>query len=369
MTRFFIITLIVILFIGCGKNEEKEENMTIAAKLFRKLNSNDLQKQIDIMQDVGVRQLYVFPEQVKIDEADKILDKSGIELWLIAPIFYNDENQNLSPAPKWAICNDGEIAQEKSQNGNWLKMVCPNDTEYLDYRICYLEDALSLCNFTGISLDFIRYFVFWEGVFEDTPSETLRNSCFCDICVDRFKEYSQILEIQGNNIKDRATGIKRNYFDKWTEFKCVTINEDVKRIVSKLRQKNPYIKVNLHAVPWTKNDFDGSIKSIAGQDFSLLSNNLEQLSPMTYSKMLRKNGQWINDLIKSLYEECGGKLSVIPAIQCKSVYGEEFNDDDFEDILKNAVKSPSSGAAIWPFEDLSDKQIDIVKGVIREIRK
>jgi len=371
MIRFICKTALllpVFLLNGCiksGGEEPEGKDMIIAAKLFKVLDNNSLKNQTIIMDNLKINQLYVRPEQVLKSGSPEILNDANIDLWLIAPIFYNDENTNLSPAPRWVVCGDGEIAQEKSKNGAWLKMVCPNDTQYLDYRISYLENSLSLCRFKGISLDFIRYFVFWEGVFEDTPSETLRNSCFCDVCTNSFKEYWQVPEIQGNNTKEKAEFITKNYFNEWTNFKCAVINESVEKIVSKLRSVNPSIEVNLHAVPWTKSDFDGAVRSIAGQDFALLSSKLKQLTPMTYSKMLKRNGQWINDLVKSLNNECGKKVNVIPAIQCKSVYGESFSDDDFEEILRNAIKSPSAGVAIWPFEDLSDERIKIVKRVLK----
>ena len=371
MIKFICITallLSMLLLNGCikgGGEEQKGNDMIIAAKLFKVLPDNSLKNQTIIMKDLKVNQLYVRPEQVLKSGSPKILNDANIDLWLIAPIFYNDENEDLSPAPRWAICYDGEVAQEKSKNGAWLKTVCPNDTQYLDYRISYLENALSLCKFKGISLDFIRYFVFWEGVFEDTQSKTLRNSCFCDVCTNKFKEYSQVTEIQGDNIKEKAKFITKNYFAEWTSFKCAVINESVEKIISRLRLVNPSMEVNLHALPWTKSDFDGAVKSIAGQDFALLSSKLTQLTPMTYSKMLKRNGQWINDLVKSLHNECGKKVSVIPAIQCKSVYGESFDDGDFEEILQNAVKSPSAGVAIWPFEDLSDERIKIIKRVLK----
>ena len=370
MIKFICITALLLsmfLLNGCIKpiDDKPEGNdMIIAAKLFKVLPDNLLKNQTIIMNDLKINQLYVRPEQVLKSGTPKILNDANIDLWLIAPIFYNDENNDLSPAPRWAVCSDGETAQEKSKNGAWLKTVCPNDTQYLDYRISYLENAISLCKFKGVSLDFIRYFVFWESVFENTSSETLRNSCFCDVCVNKFKEYLQVPEIQGDNIKGKAELITKNYFTEWTNFKCAVIDGSVEKIISRLRLVNPSIEVNLHAIPWTKSDFDGAVRSIAGQDFSLLSSKITQLTPMTYSKMLKRNGQWINDLVKSLDNECGKKISVIPAIQCESVYGESFCDDDFEEILQNAVKSPSAGVAIWPFEDLSAERIKIIKRVL-----
>ena len=352
MKRFLVLFTAAFLLIGCENdcgncNNNKGEKM-IAAKLFKKLDADKLQENINSMKDVGVKQLYIFPEQVYKTGAAEILDKSRIELWLIAPIFYNDENATLkNPEPKWAICDDGEIAQEKSKNGNWLKMVCPNDEEYLNYRIEYLKKALRQCEFTGVSLDFIRYFVFWESVFENTDPKTLRNSCFCDVCIKKYEEFAQTNEITE---------------DKWTEFKCNTINEKVKKILTDLRLEFPDLKANLHAIPWLKDDFDGAIKKIAGQDFSLLAKQLDQISPMVYSKMLNHDGAWINKVVSGIYNEISDKnVKILPAVQIQKVYNGEVSITDFEDILKNSVKSPSAGVMIWQWEDLKDEQIKKIK--------
>jgi hypothetical protein len=341
--------------------------MIVAAKLFKKLNADALQKQIEIMQDAGVNQLYVFPEQVHKSGAVAVLEKSGIDVWLIAPIFFNDENGNLTnPVPKWAVCDDGETAQEKSNDGNWLKMVCPHDSEYMDYRIAYLKDALRKCHFTGVSLDFIRYFVFWESVFEDTDPNTLRNSCFCDICVNRFKHFADISELTGDTAAEIAGYIKKNHAEKWAEFKCAVIAGVTEKILADVRKEFPGLKANVHAVPWKKDDFGGAIQHIAGQNFSLLSRHVDQIAPMTYSKMLRRNGRWIHDVVSGIYNETGGeKVNVIPAIQMESVYGEDFNNSDFKEMLENSVKPPSSGVVIWQFEDLSGEQIEIIKSVLK----
>ncbi len=224
----------------------------------------------------------------------------------VAPIFFNDENGNLTnPVPKWAVCDDGETAQEKSNSGNWLKMVCPQDSEYVDYRISCLKDALRKCHFTGVSLDFIRYFVFWESVFEDTDPKKLRNSCFCENCIHTFKVFADISEIKGDTTAEIAGYITQHHAEKWAEYKCAVIDGAAKRILADLRTEFPSLKANIHAVPWKKDDFGGAIKSIPGQDFSLLSQQADQIAPMTYSKMLRRNGQWINDAVSDMYNETG----------------------------------------------------------------
>lgn len=365
MKKTLILLITAFLLINCGNEEvsvpccnEKGENM-IAAKLFdlgKSLNADSLQKEIKIMQKANVKQLFVLPRHVEVDGAAKILDNSGIDLWLIAQIFYNDDIKGKS-----AICDDGKIAKGTG-NGSWLTMVCPNDDEYLENIIQYLKSSLSKCNFTGISLDFIRYFVFWEGVFENTDPNSLRNSCFCDICVSKFKKFAELTEIQGDNIVDIANNIKKNHLEEWTEFKCKTIDEKIEKILTDLRADFPNLKANMHAVPWKKNDFDGAVKKIAGQDFSLLSRRLDQISPMTYSKMLGRNGQWITDVVSGISGEISNEnIKVFPAVQIQSVYGENFNETtDFKDIVKNAVKSPSTGVMIWQWEDLTEKQIEII---------
>ena len=355
-----------------------DKDRIVVAKFFNRLDAAPFQEKVEIAQRLGVNQLLMFPDQVTRTGVADILNESGIDLWLIAPIFYNDENNttaiessSLGRRPDWAICDDGELAWENNSpaphpSGSWLRIVCPNDHEYLDYRIESLKPALRACNFTGISLDFMRHFVYWEGTYNYTDPKTLRNACFCDHCIEHFLETSTDIEAAieaeiagGAGTVEIAEFIKKKYFRQWTEYKCYLIDQAVEYILAELRTEFPNLKSNIHAVPFTSNSFNGAIKSIAGQDFALLSKRLDQISPMTYDRLCLRPAYWINEITTDIVNVVNSRIPVVPTIE-----GRGNEDSDYEASLINALKHPSSGVVIWRFESLTEERIEITERIL-----
>ena len=367
---FFITLFFVAIISSCKVSKSSSDNdMIVAAKLFNKLDAAALQEKVEIAQKLGVvNQFLIFPEQVHREGAPEILNSSGIDLWLIAPVFYNDENAYNSAnelilptgrSPKWAICDDGNVAHDE----DWLTMVCPNDSEYLDYRIEYIKTAMRKCHFTGVSIDFMRYFVFWEATRPETNPETLRNACFCDSCIADFAKYNNIT-IAGSSTVEKANLIKDRYSGQWTAYKCAKIDKTIEYILAKLREEFPDLKSNIHAVPWSNEEFNGAIKSIAGQDFALLSKRVDQISAMTYNRMLERPAQWINEVTSGIAGVVNGSVPVVPTIE--GATSNNVTDRNFEEALINAIKPPSAGVVIWQFERLTEERIKIVEKVLKK---
>ena len=410
MTSLLLIGLIAFLLIGCNKSDDEpevieppvveKEDRIIVAKFFDRLDAGPFQEKVAIAQSLGVNQLLMFPDQVMRDGVANILSNSGIDLWLIAPFFYNDDNRSAAQIadfgrePYWAICDDGELAWEVNSpnthpSGSWLRIVCPNDQEYIDYRIGSLKPALKAARFTGISLDFMRQFVYWEGTYSFTKPNSLRNACFCDVCLNKFVDIyghttakpsskpsadritnsaanNNLLDrfialIEGGNTVEIADFVKTNLFRQWTNYKCATIDENVRYILAELRKEFPYLKSNIHAVPFTSNSFNGAIRSIAGQDFALLSKQLDQISPMTYDRLCLRPAHWINEITADIFNVVGGRVPVVPTIE-----GRGDTDNDYEASLISALQPPSAGVVIWRFESLTEERINITERILNQ---
>jgi len=366
---------VVSSYVKANDNAIPREDMIVVAKLFNRLDANDLQYRVEVAQRLGANQFLIFPDQVLRPGCSNVLTNSGIDLWLIAPIMYNDDNQGTAAAsvaqraalgrePNWAICDDGLIAHQ----GNWLRTVCPNDQEYIDYRINSFKPALRACHFTGISLDFIRYFTYWEGTRPYTNPQSLRNSCFCDVCINDFANTSASIKTALDGVKanggstvEIAALIKKNYINQWTNYKCRTIDKTVEYILAELRKEFPHLKSNIHAVPYTESDHNGAIKSILGQDFALLSRRVDMISPMTYNVMCERSPQWINNVTADIFGLVSGRIPVVPTLQGNAG---GITNADYEDMIKSSLKAPSSGIVIWQFERLSEERIDIIDRVL-----
>lgn len=332
--------------------------MIRVAKLFESLSYDRLKCELASMKVCGVTQVYLRAEQLFHDDIYTLLKQSGLELWLIAPIFYHDENKRLPFVPRWAIDEHGEEAHDTQEH--WLSMVCPSDMRYLSYRCEQLREILQKYPFHGISLDFIRYFVFWEGVYPDTDASQLRNTCFCPVCRARFCEWASFYFSPQEDTAVFAQRILQDYASEWTAFKSTVIDESVQFILRTVQRDMPGIRSNLHVLPWTEDDFDGAMTRIAGQDLSRLAPLVDYITPLCYHQMLRRSPEWIRETMATLAAEQSAPL--ITAIQSAPFYGYASLDlDEFEAACIAAQQFSAAGMAVWPWEQLTDVQKEILQ--------
>ena len=251
----------------------------------------------------------------------KLAEEAGIKVFIIFQTFYNDDA--TIDKSNSALDREGNMVKD-----SWLSFICPNEEGYKRKRLQDIEDLVALIRPHGISMDFFRFFVYWEAGSDGNRPQT----CFCHRCLEKFGiQY---------NITGSAEYILSAHTDTWTDFKCRTINEFAALIHGKVKAIDPRILLNLHMVPWKQDDYEGAIKRIAAQDIVTLSRYFDFLQPMTYSTMLDESIEWIHEMgadaaghVKDTY--------IIPCIQAADAGPENFS------II---MKPPVSGYSIWPFE-------------------
>lgn len=287
--------------------------------------------------------------------------REGIALFLIIPIFFNPEELEKNPG-LYAITDRGKRAQEE-----WVQFVCPTREDYRSQKIEQIKSLIRELNPDGISLDFIRFFVFWEKVYPDRQWASLPHTCFDESCLDNFrKETGRELPPGISGVPAQADWILKNYRQEWMDWKCRVIASMVNSIASEARRIKPEIMINIHAVPWRESDFGGAIKFIAGQDLAASAAYTNFISPMCYSHMLKREPSWIHSVVKDVQSQTQGQ--VIPSIQVSKAYlSEEFSVEEFSDALQEALKPPSRGVIFWSWEALD--QAPEKKGVIRSFIK
>jgi hypothetical protein len=125
----------------------------------------------------------------------------------------------------------------------------------------------------------------------------------------------------------------------------------VRELSEAARRTKPEIKINVHLVPWRTKDFNGAIRSIAGQDFSAIAPLVDYLSPMTYAHMVKQDPSWIHSVVKDVFQQTEGL--VVPSIQVKEAYlKERLTPGEFKKSLSKALEPPSNGVVFWSWEQL-----------------
>lgn len=338
----------------------------ITAKVLFKNQILSIPDMVNEWKKNGIEEVFTLEDLYTDPEFQIEISKTDIKTWVIIQTFLNIENIDSL----YAIKSDGTKAIGEGK-GRWLRMICPNggpdyseNSNYLKSLTEKIVNYIHKYNPYGINLDFIRYFVFWEGVHENSSPEKLPQTCFCNRCINLF--FSKLNTKLPNNLNgtpEIASYILNNYKDEWTNFKVDTITQVVKSITESAKAVKPDIRFNIHGVPWKLGEFGNAIHSIAGQDYKALSKYIDGISPMCYTGMLKRKAEWINEITKDIHNQAS--IDILPAFQGVAMYdSESISNKDFKELIQECLKAPSSGVAFWPWEQISDEHKRIIGKII-----
>jgi hypothetical protein len=343
---------LVSVFTGCRQKE-----LMIGVKVYN--IERELKPLFEEWDDLGINAVFASPS-VFNDQFSALAKEHGIQTFIILPVFYDPAALQDKPE-LYAITDRGEKAID-----DWVEFVCPSREDYRKGKIEYISRLIRDLDPDGISLDFIRFFCFWEKVYPDRQPDSIPNTCFCPVCLEKFQSDKNI-PIPGSldNVSDIAGWITKNHQAEWTDWKCNLITSMARDIVSEAKKIKPGIKLNFHVVPWRQDDFDNAIRRIAGQNFSALSEYADIISPMTYSHMSKREPAWINSVVRDVFAQVNCR--VIPSIQVNEAYlTDTLSVKEFEQTLVEALKPPSSGVFFWSWEQLEKRpeKKEIMKKVL-----
>ncbi len=360
----FSILVISIFLLNCSKTKvENTQQTLIGVKIYE--YKGDFKNLFKSWKEIGINTVFASVELLSNNQFKQLSKENQIKTFVILPIFYAPE-ETTKDSTVFAITNEGKFAVDE-----WVKFACPSNKEFRQLRINYIRDFVKTHHPDVISLDFIRHFAFWEKIYPGTETNSIPNTCFDHRCINSFYKSQNIkLDVNSKTPAETYQWIRSNYWEEWIEWKNELITSMVIEIVNTVKKVDPDIEVNLHAVPWRDNDFEGSIHSIIGQDFATLSKYLDYISPMTYAHMVKQDPEWISSVVSELYQIT--KLKVLPSIQVEKAYLDyELTTDEFEKSIKAALKSPSSGIIIWNWNKLSANKdkLELFKSSIQQYNK
>lgn len=316
-------------------------------------HKGDVRQLFDTFAELGINTVFA-SETLAADAGFREQARAHhISIFVIEPIFYDPEALKATPS-LYAITRTGERAKE-----DWVEFVCPSRDEYRKRKIEAVRQAVVRLQPDGVSLDFIRFFVYWEMVRPDRTYASLPNTCFCQNCLRKFSADTGIAFPTEARTTPRkaADWIEANnyYLERWAKWKNGVITSMADELVRAVKQARPGILVNLHAVPWRKNDFNGAIKKVAGQDFAALSRFTDFLSPMCYTLMLHRDAPWIHSVVEDM--AAVSSAPILPSIQVRAAYPGDLvmSTTDFEKAVQAALATPSRGVVFWSWDHLAQE--------------
>ena len=331
-------------------------------KIYEKTDS--VEKLFQEWNEIGINTVFASEDFMSSPDFQKHRKKSSIQFFLISPVFYHPQHLKEHPED-YSIDQNGNKAID-----DWVHFVCPSREDYLKKRCEEIQTNMKKMLPDGVSIDFIRHFVFWEMVSPEKTIDSLPNCCFCENCLLKFQEkYSISIPDSLKTTSKKSQWILKNHYQEWEKWKTELIIQAAKTVIDSVHSVNPSCFTDLHIVPWRKSDYSGGLTAIAGQDIKKLSELADFLSPMCYTHMLKRSGIWVNQLISD--HDSLSKIPIIPSIQAeKSYLNENFTLEEFQSALENALIPPSQGIIIWSWPALKSnpEKYNLFKNKIQKIR-
>jgi hypothetical protein len=324
----------------------------------------DLESLFAAWRELGITFVFVAEQLASREGFREFAKQAGIEVFVIFPVLYAPgalaEDPGLS-----AVTADGRPAKD-----DWVEFACPSREELRQRRVDEAVELVRRLRPDGLSLDFIRHFVFWEMVGPEADPAGLPDACYCPHCLRRFgATLAAGSQLPVDDPVAAAAWIRANAAADWVRFKQEAISSLAWQIIQAAKAVQSNLRINLHVVPWRTGDFDGAIARIAGQDRATLGHLADYLSPMCYSHMLYRPPEWISSVVRDVAE--AGDCPVLPSIQVAPAYRDEpLSVEEFEASLRAALEPPSAGVVLWKWDDIAadPAKAAVIRRVVGEAR-
>ena len=353
--------LLCLLFTALACSEKPEK--IIGIKIYD--YDDDVNKLAERWRDIGINTVFTSETLARDRAFREVLREKEIPVYVIFPVFFNPVLL-ASDTTLFGITSEGTKAKDE-----WVEFVCPSRKNYRAEQIVFVQELVRDLNPEGISLDFIRQFVYWEKVYEGRSPETIPTACYCSHCIADFSEKFNItIADTFPSVPAKAAYIMKYHETNWNSYRTELITSMVDEISKGVKKVKPDIKINLHAVPWRRNDFNGANIKVAAQDMARLAAYTDYVSPMCYSAMLRRDPEWISSVVLDLHQQAPDMI--IPSIQVYDVADStNFSRQEFTNSIREALKEPSRGVIFWswPLFESDTVRMEIARAAVDNLVK
>ena len=263
----------------------------------------------------------------------KAAHQAGMKVFAEIGIFVGERNWERYPESRPITSSGSAILKDK-----WYAGVTPTIDAVRAERLKAIRDLMKNHDLDGVWLDFIRWPCHWE-----VHCPRIEQTSFDPITVSKFQSSTGIrIPPALSKPEEIADWILSNHADDWTSFKCdqiTTFVEDARNVIKEFGEDKI---LGLFGVPW-RDDYDGAITRIIGQDYEALSRFVDVFSPMLYHRMCDRSVAWIGEVTADLSGRTG--RPIWPVIQAVNE-PDSLSDAEFNTALKTAVEARGSTGVI-----------------------
>jgi hypothetical protein len=168
----------------------------------------------------------------------------------------------------------------------WYCGVDPSHPQVRAELLARLSELLQRWPLDGLWLDFIRWPCHWEA-----PEPALVETSFAARTVAAFCRDIGVPPVgQGSSAARVLVGELREHWQSW---RCAQVTSFCAEAAALVRALQPDCLVGAFTVPWRRDDWDGSLQRVVGQDLLALAEHIDVFSPMVYHRMCGHEPAWI----------------------------------------------------------------------------
>ena len=342
------ITLAGLLFMLLCSPAFGQSSPILGAKAYRAVR--EPKQLVGFAKSLGLNTLFVGDELAASLPFREQCRAAGLKYFVIIRTFNDPEAAKADPTLV-SIDREGRPARRADD-----VMICPSRADFRHAKLEQIRAAIERLKPDGVTLDYFRFFIYWEGVAPRTGPVDFPAFCFDRSCLHDFLT-STGLNVRHPNVGDALDANRElideiwgEHRDAWYGWRVRRIAENAREFTGFIRKESPRLPIVLHTVPWTRSEFGGAREKIVGQDFRLLAPFFDYVSPMAYSALTRRGPGWVGKLDRELLTEVPA-AKLLPSIEV-GPDGPEFppmSAVHYESDLQAALKQPA-GVVLYHLE-------------------
>lgn len=268
------------------------------------------------------------------------LHAQGLEIYADIAVFAGEDLRRDEPdsAPV-------DATGARFERDDWYVPACPNHPGLRRRQLTRIEAILDKhgANIDALWLDFIRFPVRWEG-----PQPNLTPRCFCRHCLNGFLQQDQLVYSPAET-RRLAQQILNEQVEAWVRWKCASITDFVANVREAIEARDLSLQLGMFSLPWRRSDFDGAIRTVAGQDLGQLAHYVDTFSPMVYHKLCAQPVDWIGHVVRDV--QAWTQRPVLPIIQAVDS-PDPMPATELDAALQTAINATPTGVMIFTFAPL-----------------
>lgn len=246
------------------------------------------------------------------------------------------------------------------QPQDWYVGITPICEENLAHKIELLKVGVAELKPEAIHLGFMRWPGFWETWLPGDRRADKPEYSFDRDTVRRFREETGIATAMPDDPRSAAEVILTRHRAEWTRWKCRQTVATIGRIRKELEPIRGGLQYSINTLPFFKDDFEGAVEEVFGQDFEMLAEVVDVFEVMAYHQILARPADWPAKVASDIRQRSGRQA--ICTVQASPLYLEGMHrgrgrqptlpPEEFASALQAIADSPVDGACIFTFSDL-----------------